>query len=497
MIGRPVARASPPAKKNSARVKRSASGRDSSSEANAAAERIKMSKRTTITTFCSFFVLTTLPMGLGGCDDGDITDAEREEASADLDLEDAAPAREGALRRIGAEFKVLDVAGLGGRAMSAEEARELVAGADGLGLDLRAVDSAALAGWKPLSDAAMELGVPLIIEHVDDSEMLAELIGVGVEADVAMVTTLGPNRYRVRVYGGGGGEAFFEGEDDEPVVPRWSADTISLAVDEIGEALRKGPALALTQATHATQATPATGYRYYDFDMAEESFSPVSGQTSSLSMDFEAELVLDPARGKKNVFFRPIGSGQHPGSLISDGSTNRGYYQESQEITIEPNSSSVSLYAHAPDTENSGSTYTSSTGWAIGVSGSNPELSYSESNETSITLPDFSMVNNTSGATASWRFAMSKSWSDMFKHDAFEKCEVKSLPNLAKSNLAPEFEVLYRADESFSSNVTFDFTKVTLLRRIWRGGDIFTCKKNSNLWTVPRDRTVTIHFGSI
>lgn len=399
-----------------------------------------------------------------------------------------------ALDRLGARFDVLDAASLGlsENPMSPEDAREIVAGVQGLGLDLGKVDRAALASWKPVSDAAMELGVPLIIENIDDSEKLAELIGVGIEADVMMITSLGPNQYRVRVYGGGAADdALFESAEGEVAVARQSQDNISLAVGEISEVLRSEPARMVIQ------SVPSTGYRYYDFDVAEESFSPVSGQTSTLSMDFEAELVLDPARGKKNVFIRPIGSGQHPGTLVSDGSTNRGYYQESQEITITPNNSSVALYAHAPATPNSGSTYTSSTGWTIGVSGTDPELSYSASNQTTTTLSDFSMVNNTAGAAASWRFAMSTSWSDMFEHPVFEKCKVKSLPALAKSNLMPEYEVLYRTADSFSSNVNFTFKKVTLLRRIWRGGDIFTCKKYSDLWTLTRNRTVTIHFGSI
>lgn len=116
---------------------------------------------------------------------------------------------------------------------------------------------------------------------------------------------------------------------------------------------------------------------------------------------------------------------------------------------------------------------------------------------TSCSLTDFSMVNNTSGSTASWTFAMSSSWSSMFSQAAFEKCKVKLIPNLAKSNLSPQYEALYRTDESFTSIVTFTFSKETLLRRIWRGGDIFTCKKYSDLWTLGRSRSVSISFGSI
>jgi hypothetical protein len=107
------------------------------------------------------------------------------------------------------------------------------------------------------------------------------------------------------------------------------------------------------------------------------------------------------------------------------------------------------------------------------------------------------MVDNTSGSTASWTFAMTTSWTSMFSQAAFEKCKVKSLPDLAKSNLNPEYEVYYRSDDSFTSSVTFTFEKVTVLRKLWRGGDIFTCKKNTDWWTLTRSRNVSINFGAV
>lgn len=445
-----------------------------------------MSKRTLLTPASSLCL--ALSLGLVGCDEGPAAAAGDDAAEA-ADLG-------GALDRLRAEFHVLDAAGLGPD-LSAEEARARVAGAAGLGLDLAALDRDAIASYKPLFFAAMEVGVPMIVEHADDAESLAALIGVGVEADVAMVTSLGPNRLRVRVYGGGGElDASFESADGELGAAEWSADVVTHAVDEIGATLRHGASTEF-HAALTPSLVPENGYLYYDFDTAEESFSPTSGQTASLSMDFEAELALDSARGKKVVFMRPIGSGQHPGTLISDSSSNRGYYQESQEVSLAPNNASVSLYAHEPSTANASTTYTSSTGWTIGTESGWPALSYSTSDQTSTTLSDFSMVNNTSGSTASWTFAMTSSWSSMFYHPAFEKCKVKSLPNLAKSNLNPQYEVFYRADDSFTSSVTFTFTKITLLRRIWRGGDIVTCKKYSDLWTLTRSRDVSINFGAI
>lgn len=462
-----------------------------------------MSKRTLLVTPCSLFV-AALSLSLGACDaaDGDAADAaESHVVTADLALAG------GAIDRLGAEFHVLDAASLDlSTAMSAEEARQRVAGVDAVGIDLGKLDRADVTAFKALSQAAMEEDVPVIVEDVA-AEELAQLIGVGVEADVAVITSLGPNSYRVLVFGGGegGAVASAEGEgdellespdDDETPTAAWSPDTVSLAVERIGETLRSGAVTRLEAAPRASLA-PTSGYLYYDFDMAEESWSPVTGQTASLSMDFEAELALDSDRAKKVLFLRPTGSGQHPGTLISDGSTDRGYYQESQKVSLAPNNTNVSLYAHAPATANASTTYTSSTGYTIGSEGGWPLIGYSVSDETTTTLSDFSMVNNTSGSTASWTFSMTSSWSSMYSQAAFEKCKVKSLPALAKSNLNPEYEVYYRASDSFTSSVTFSFAKQTLFRRISRGGDIFTCKKYSSLWTVDRSRNVSIDFGAV
>lgn len=458
-----------------------------------------MSKRTPVTTARTFLVATTLSLGLGACDVDDLDAVRPDDASEDAVAAAALALDGGVLDRLGAEFHVLDAATAGptGGAMNPEDARQRVSGVDAVGIDLNELDRDALADYAPLSRAAMELGVPLIVENIDDPEALAALIGIGVQADVAVVTTLGTNRYRVRVYGGDvEGASTFEGSGSEVGVVEWSADTLTLAVEETGEALRHAASTHLQSAPTPSQV-PTSGYLYYDFDTAEESFSPITGQTASLSMDFEAELALDTDRAKKVVFFRPIGSGQHPGTLISDSTSNRGYYQESQKVSLTPNNTSVSLYAHAPSTANASTTYTSTTGWTIGSESGWPAIGYSSSDAVSTTLTDFSMVNNTANSTASWTFEMTTDWDDLFYHPAFEKCKVKSLPNLAKSNLNPEYEALYRTDETFTSSVTFAFSKVTVLRRIWRGGDIFTCKKYSNEWTLTRNRNVSINFGAV
>ena len=398
-----------------------------------------------------------------------------------------------ALDRIGAQFDVLEPASLGvaAAALSADDTEQLIANAQAVGLRLHSASAEQAASWKPLADAALQRGLPLVLEGVESSDTMAALIGLGVEADLALVRAIGPNQYQVRVFGGNGLDESLHRTHEGALSSAEPADyDIDQAVEEVADALSEGPG-------YVASSTPATGYKYYDFDSAEESFTLTDGQVASLSTDFEAELVLDPARGKKNVFIRPIGPGQHPGSLRWNGNSRRGYYQESQQFTFTPNSASVSLYDHAPSTPNNNTTYTSSTGWTIGVSGQNPELSYSESNQESTTLSDFSVVNNTSGQVGSWKFYMTTNWTDMYKHPSFEKCQVKSIPGLAKSNLAPDFELLYRADDSFTSTVNFALSKVSVFRELKRGGDIFTCKKTTNVWTLTRGKSLSINFNEV
>lgn len=399
------------------------------------------------------------------------------------------------LHRISADFDVLhgDDLGLGKGLMNAHDASQAMIGLHGVGVSLARASDAQLDAWKPLTRAALDAGVPVFIDSIDHQDQVARLIGIGFDAELLMVTSIGPDRHRIRVYGANNFMAKQAGGSDEAVAlaPAFAED-VDVGVGEIREQLRSyEPGL-------VAKSTPANGYEYFELDFSTYNWNITGDQVAVFDLDFEAELVLDSDRGKKNVFFRPIGSGQHPGSLEWDGNSKRGFYQESQKITITPsNTSDVTLYDHAPASPNANSTYTSSTGWTIGVSGADPELSYSASNETTTTLPDFSMINHTSGQVASWTFEMSTDWDDMFNHPAFSKCKVKSLPTLAKSNLKPDFEAIYRSDSSYDGIVHFNFEIETWMRKLWRGGDIFTCKKKTEWWWYTRWQLLSIDFGDV
>lgn len=405
----------------------------------------------------------------------------------------------GAIERIAADFDLLSPAELGASsfAPSAAEAAELLEGTRGVLLDFAMASDGELLAWKPIIDAALKNGVPLIMENARDASRLAGAIGIGVAADLVMVTSDGPNRHHVRVYGDHSLlDEYRSAQAEEVAVAPTPKSTLEAGVLEIGEELRRAPELAAL----ATANVPTNGYQYFLLDFPAVQLTLVSGaQTANLDLDFEAELVLDAARGKKALFVRPVGSGQHPGTLYANGDGKRGYYQESIRVSVVPfggNEGNVALYDHQPASPNSSSSYTSSTGWTIGVSGQDPQLSYSQSEQETTTLPDFSMVNDTSGQVAKWTFKMSRSWQDMVEIKGFT-CKVRGVPSLAKSNLRPNFEALYRAESSYNGTVGFRLEVDTVFREVSRTHKVVVCERHTRSQSYFRTKSLSVNFGAI
>lgn len=406
------------------------------------------------------------------------------------------PKRDGAIARLSAGFELLSPADLGASGEASFDADPaMLAGTRGVMLDLAAATDEELRGWQPLMEAALRTGVPLIMEHATDASRVAGAIGLGVTADLLMVTSDGPNRYRVRAYGENGmlAEELAKRGGDLVASP---TETLDAGLVEIGEVLRSAPA----PTRLAAAAVPTNGYRYFLVDFSSVQLTLVSGrQTATLDLDFEAELVRDPARGKKLLFVRPIGSGQHPGTLYANGDGKRGYYQESIRVSVVPfgaNESNATLYDHQPASPNAGSTYTSSTGWTIGISGTDPQLSFSQSDQQSTTLPDFSMINDTSERVAKWTFKMSRSWQNMVQVKGFT-CKVQGVPSLAKSNLRPNFEALYRTEASYTGSIDFRIEVDTVFREVSRTHKVVVCEKHTTSQSYFRTKSMSVNFGSI
>lgn len=379
---------------------------------------------------------------------------------------------------------------------------DTLAATRGIAFDMAQASAGELAGWQPLIAAAMQRGVPVIIEHATDRERLAATIGIGVTGDLVMVTSDGPNRHRVQAFGNSAiSDAFAEfnnGDDGSKVVLPAAGVAVDAAVAEIRDSLRRDG-----QFTARAAVTPTNGYHYYLVDFPELHLALTPTQTAILDLDFEAELALDRDRGFKVLLLRPAGSGQHPGTLADDGGAARGYYQESIAVDVAKSDNTVALYAHEPSSPNNVNTFTSSTGWSIGASvGSDgvatATVGYSESSTVTTSLPDFTVINDTAGQEVSFKYGMTTTWDHMFNQPTFKACNVKGVPPLAKSNLKPAFEAMYRAPASYSGLTSFTFSVATLFRHVDRSGsNAFVCHQHTHWTTYTRSQSLVVGFGAI
>ena len=402
--------------------------------------------------------------------------------------------------RIASGFHVVSADELGLVADDQMEAQ--LDGVRGVAMSLADASDSDLEEWMPILQAARKGGIPLIIEDVDDSERLASVLGIGIEADLVMMTPMG-NSYRIDVYGDNSVLEEHFAEDGIPgTLSPTPQEDLDLAVQEVSEGLL---------AHVPGRVFKTVNYYYYDINFSTYSWAVGNSQTATLNLDFEAQLIADQLKNKKFVTFSQSGGGHHPGTLYTDGQYDRGWFQEAALVKITPttNGSNVDLYAHAPATSNNSSSYASTTGWGAQASVDSEgkaglTLSYSSSSTVTTVLTDFTAVNNTSGKVANWNFKLFSvgghsynNWDDIFYQNAFQRCKLYSLPNLAKSNLTPQFEAIYRANGNYTGTTTFQLETKSLLRDTSATGTIFKCNMNSTWSMMTRTKNVSINFNQV
>ena len=118
-----------------------------------------------------------------------------------------------------------------------------------------------------------------------------------------------------------------------------------------------------------------------------------------------------------------------------------------------------------PHTPNSTTTYTSTTGWSFGVSagadaeGPNADVtaSYSQSNQESTTIQDFSVRNVSDAAMSGWEFYYTAvdggRWQDHFTWNNGPK----PIANLAKSTFHMNAEAIYEGPPDTNEKISFSF----------------------------------------
>ena len=436
---------------------------------------LKTIARTTNTLSATALAAVLLTSGLTGCTMGDF-DGTGDDVQGNHDGDSKivlglgySDGGDTVLDRLGDHFAVLsrDELGLDQPKLTIQEARLVLADIHGVVIDLAEVNDDELDQWSPIFRAALPMHVPMLIENADDADRMAKVIGVGVEADLAYVTSDG-ERYNVQVFG------------DQSAVSEQAAH-------EVVERL------SAYERPHSYKTSDAI--YVYDVDFTTSSWNiDSSGQTATANMDFEIQLIADQDIDRKYAQISQSGGGFHPGSLLSDSSTARGYYTDSVEVSIDSLSSSLSLYQHAPETSTSSSTYQSSTGWNVGYVGSNIVFQYSSSSVVSTTLDDFSTINDTAGNDPAWKWELSK---ELYYHNLLDTCKMYDLPDKAKYNITPEFEAIFKASSGFDSTASFKFTTKANVNYSTAGGSIFSCTKGTDSGTLTRSKTVSVDFSKV
>ncbi len=425
-------------------------------------------------------------------------DAGPDEGYADSDIE---PIGDQAMLRLGAidldgplallegEFDVFEE-------VDADLDESILDGVQVLAISLAEADDEQVAGWTKLAKAAMDRKMNIVLEGAT-GEQMAEAIGFGLDATAVAVTQAPTGNIRLTVLPDEASN-FVDPQLDLSAAP--SDEEIDLAelipptaedfLDELGDALHiENPGF---------RSGSIEGYRYYLVNMVTSQSSMDGSQIVTSDVDFEAELALDVTTNRKVLQVKPVGPGVNVGSLSSDSKYNRGHFLANLRLEFFPfsNGGNIELYAHAPETPSSTTTYTSSTGWSVGYKGTDPSVTYSQADQESTTLSDFSVVNSTVGKHVKWDFGLTQAWNDMYEYPVFQRCRVKGIPSVAKSTLAPKSEAVYRALDTYDGTVGMRMYMLVTMRKLTAGGWP-NCSKSHYDKFVSKSLNLYVNFGDV
>lgn len=388
--------------------------------------------------------------------------------------------------------------------------------ADASRLDARAIDAA-----RPLVHAASQAGIPLILENVTDPAPMAALVGVGFEAELALVEpSRGQPRSQITLFG----DTAVTGTDTgEPVSRPGSSEPHEEEITARLVERLENPPMMLASATVGDYA-PGTYWSYlvkrstvYTW-CPDNSSCPTGTQTATMDVQFQLQLVASKTPSAKFLVVSDAGAGMNPGSLTAnyggDLATNgrRAWFQEGVEVSIVPTGTSLSSYSHQPTTANQQNQYSVSNGCSFGggLSGDGPSATFSCNLGTSSTqsVSDFTIFDNAAGLTSKWNYNMSyapgygavqgsayDSFDDLL--DGVWTGALRDVPALAKSNLDPFFEVVYQADAGFTGTVPVTLSYTQSLRDTWTAPHFFWVDPYSTLKTATIPLSFTVDFDQV
>lgn len=490
------------------------------------------------------FSVASLTLGLlqPGCV-AETMDVPSDEHDPEAALADEAPARDSLLAltaisageapvlgHLAGEMRIVPARTLLGRSGEpGSDPAEILARATAIVADMGQLDARAIAEYAPLLEVARTVGVPMVLENVRDPALMAAMIGYGVPAEAALIE---PSRqgqtFRITLLGdvgeraikahsdtqrveAGADRAFPEGRSDkshsEPpsAIDRPSPEEIA---ERVAGRLRDVAAGAPTTPMGLTmQSYPLGTYKEFYIQLGSAYVWDPGGhdQNATIDVGLRVQLVAASQPAGKYMIVSGMGGG-NPGQLTWNNSEDRGYFQESLTVGVQPSGASLTSYDREPATANATGSYTETNGCTFGggLSSSGEattELSCSTSASATVSLSDFTVDNLSAGQLSKWRFRMSSagghpysSWQDLF--DDFWG-GLYSLPALAKSTLDPKFEAIYRADQTFSGTVDVATTVDQVLRDTWTDCYFFACDIHSKSYTTTLTLQGVADFGAV
>ncbi|MFT3769117.1 MAG: RICIN domain-containing protein [Minicystis sp.] len=447
----------------------------------------------------------------------------------------------------------------------------LLEGASALVADVEQLGARDLAAIRPLADAAAEAGVPLVLENIASPDRMAALVGLGFKADGALVESWDKARKSTitllgkadvtresaadqatieRVQRAEIGLGYWEmsGEEREAIARKLGKDSIDLAADVDEAIARRDEALAapgearpsperveaspddlaeqvaerlvarvenppLKPMSLSTSTYPIGTYKSYVVQRPSiYTWQPAALlQTATMDIQFKVELVASSATGRKYMVVSDAGSGFNPGTMLWDGTEERGYFQDSLEIKVDHSDPALTSYAHQPLTQNESNTYTVSNGCSfggsLGVDGPETSFSCSMSGASSTTTSDFSPIDLSAGLTTRWNFRMSyapsagavgggvyNEWDDLV--DPWTGF-LRNVPNLAKSNFDPQFETIYWADSQFANTVPLSLQYKQTVRTTWVDWYLFVVKAHTQTLSQTINLSLAADFSRV
>jgi hypothetical protein len=195
---------------------------------------------------------------------------------------------------------------------------------------------------------------------------------------------------------------------------------------------------------------PAHQYRFVYYTLnSDTSISPPSGwgggsQSVKGELMFEILLVASFNPELKYMRVTTMGAGFNPNPLKWNDEYKRGYYQDGVAFSVRPKGNNINpltVRETSPQNVNGSTSYTAGSSFSVGVDvSSNPGLnaSYTISNETTTTVSDFNIYNNSAGRDSVWKWQMGMTDGDkfrVFETHAFGAPTVRGLPTLARMNM--------------------------------------------------------------